>query len=108
MTTEIESGRYNLSVPVSQYKDDNGNTKTQWHTVGVLRVSEDGKMKVKINSLPISVSQVGTGEQVPWEGWLQVFHDDGGTYVAGGTRQRQEPPLTPSPEHTAGPEEDPF
>jgi len=37
--------------------------KTQWLKVGVLLEKEDGKMRIKLDTIPVA----------GWDGWLNVF-----------------------------------
>lgn len=54
--------RKNLCV-AKNYKDKDGNEKTQWLNVGSLFVKDDGKMSIVLDTIPTGV----------WDGRIQVF-----------------------------------
>jgi len=50
-------------VYAQQQNGDKEKQKTQWIRVGVLLEKEDGKMRIKLDAIPIG----------NWDGWLNVF-----------------------------------
>lgn len=47
----------------TKYTDNQGNEKTSWKNVGTAFVSDQGKISIKLDSVPC-------GE---WDGWLSLF-----------------------------------
>jgi len=54
---------YDVVYAQQQNGDKEKTQKTQWIRVGVLIEKEDGKMRIKLDSIPIG----------NWDGWLNVF-----------------------------------
>lgn len=63
---------YDVVVPQYEYEDDAGNTKTKWLTCGRI-IETDKGLTLKIDLLPTSVCEAGTGNIVPFTGWLKLF-----------------------------------
>lgn len=61
------SERYNLVIP-----REGGGDKTWWQKVGTLWIGPDGKIKMKLDALPLGASNNGK----PWDGWISVFPDE--------------------------------
>ena len=40
-----------------------GRDKPNYHKIGIVMIKDDGKMSIKLNSVPVGV----------WNGWLSVF-----------------------------------
>jgi len=54
---------YDVVYAQQQNGDKEKTQKTQWIRVGVLLEKEDGKMRIKLDAIPIG----------NWDGWLNVF-----------------------------------
>lgn len=66
------------------YTDSEGNEKTRWTTLGALFEKDNGKMSLKLESMPVGTE---------WDGWASVFPDDEEKPKRGGKRRsRQEDP----------------
>lgn len=61
---------YDLAVPVP------GRDKSRWLNVGVLMEFDDGRMSVKIDSMPVGAVADRENNPVVWDGWLKVFPKD--------------------------------
>lgn len=63
---------HDLVVPESQYEDREGNTKTRWGNHGIVLTDSDGRMTVKVTSLPLTECDPD-GKIRSWQGWFKVF-----------------------------------
>lgn len=61
---------------------------TNWVKHGVLMEMDDGRMAVKLESLPIGVMQDRDKNAVPWDGWFKVFEQKDDRSSGGGTQSR--------------------
>ena len=58
--------KYDIKYAFRKYQSE-GKEKTVWTTHGTLFIEDDGKMKVKLDSVPV----------VPnYDGWYQVFKQE--------------------------------
>lgn len=73
--------KFNLCIP-----KPTGNGGTWWHKVGTAFYDEEsGSMNVKLDSLPAGTIVDPRGNEVPWNGWVRGFADDGQRQGGGGS-----------------------
>ena len=72
---------FDLVIPVP------GREKTAWQNLGILMEMDDGRMSVKLNSLPIGIMADSNGNAVPWDGWIKVFPKEDRAQQSGGRTQ---------------------
>lgn len=69
-----------LVIPNGEYTDKNGDTKTSWLECGSV-LQGDGKMKVKLDSVPTSKE---------FDGWFQCFDIEPRQGQSGGSSKMED------------------
>ena len=63
--------------------------KKNWQQIGILMEMDDGRMSMKLESIPVGLVSDKDGRPVPWDGWVSVFpRDDNRSSTSGQTQQR--------------------
>lgn len=73
---------FNLSVPTPG-KDG----KSNWLNIGLLMEFDDGRMAVKLDSMPVGAVADRDGNPAVWDGWVKVFPKEDRAQQTGGRSQ---------------------
>lgn len=63
--------RYNLCVPKPTNSD-----RPFWLKIGTMFESSDGKISIKLDSIPVGDVVTPKGDVRAWDGWVKVFEDN--------------------------------
>jgi len=85
-----------LVIAQYEYEPEPGVKKTRWLKVGKIFIDDDkDQMKVKIDSIPTTVCAPGSGETIPWDGWIKAFdpkpNSPSATDFGGGMKNTMDP-----------------
>jgi hypothetical protein len=76
---------YDAVATVGKYTDQQGNEKKRYVTIGAVFEGDDGRLSMKLESIPVGPS---------WSGWVSFYEPRQG---AQGTTQRQGGQSRPAP-----------
>ncbi|GAT33267.1 hypothetical protein TSACC_21680 [Terrimicrobium sacchariphilum] len=75
---------HEVKATVGEYTDQSGAKKKRYITVGAAFTDDQGRVSIKLESVPVSPE---------WSGWLSLYPVERN----GNGQQRQSPPRTPKP-----------